>query len=253
MERKKRKKLIEKVYQKHTYLMKEILGGKYKMDKISGIYVITNQINGKQYVGLSKNCLKRWFDHYSKSYHSTKKEDKEKVLYMAMRKYGRDNFSFQIIEECPENKLSEREKYWINKLDTYKNGYNETLGGETSGPKNVHIGEEHGMAKLTEQDVIKCRKWYQEGKASKEIWEQYYKEIMTYSGFQKMWEGKTWKHVMPEVFEKNPRPRRKYSDELVQEIKRKYNEDKMSCAEIYHFYNEEISRTTINNICNNRR
>jgi hypothetical protein len=30
-----------------------------------------------------------------------------------MRKYGRDNFSFQIIEECSEDNLAEREKYWI--------------------------------------------------------------------------------------------------------------------------------------------
>lgn len=45
------------------------------MDKISGIYVITNMINGKQYVGLSKDCYKRWADHYSKSYHSTKEDE----------------------------------------------------------------------------------------------------------------------------------------------------------------------------------
>jgi hypothetical protein len=43
-----------------------------------------------------------------------------------MRKYGRENFSFQILEECSEDKLAEREIYWINKLNTYKNGYNET-------------------------------------------------------------------------------------------------------------------------------
>ena len=223
------------------------------MDKISGIYVITNEINGKQYVGLSKNCLKRWADHYSKSYTSNKKDDLEKALYKAMRKYGRDNFSFKIIEECSEDKLSEREIYWINKLNTYYKGYNETLGGDIPGPNSIKIGEAHGMSKLKESDVIQCRKWYQEGKASKEIWEQYYKDIMTYAGFQRMWHGKTWKHVMPEVFNNNPRPRKKYPDELIQQIKDMYNNQSMSCAEIYHYFNEEISRTTINDICNNRR
>ena len=73
---------------------------------------------------------------------------------MAMRKHGRDNFSFQIIEECSEDNLAEREKYWIEQLHTYENGYNETRGGELSGPNNVHLGEEHGMAKLTEAEVI---------------------------------------------------------------------------------------------------
>ena len=41
-----------------------------------------------------------------------------------MRKYGRENFSFRILEECPEEKLKEREIYWIKKLDTYNKGYN---------------------------------------------------------------------------------------------------------------------------------
>ena len=153
------------------------------MDKISGIYVITNEINNKQYVGLSKNCLKRWYDHYS---------------------------------------LKEKEIYWINKLNTYHNGYNETPGGETSGIKNIHLGEQHGMAKLKEADVIQCRKWYQEGKSSKEIWEQYYSDIINYDSFQGMWHGRSWKHVMPEVFENNPHPRQKISNEDIIAIRTKY-------------------------------
>lgn len=223
------------------------------MDKISGIYVITNNINGKQYVGLSKDCWRRWADHYSKSYNSTRIDDLNKALYLAMRKYGRENFSFRIIEQCPPEELAEKEKYWIKQLDTYHNGYNETLGGETSGDKNVHIGEEHGMAKLTEKDVKQCRYWYQEGKHSKEIWELYYKDIITYSGFQRMWHGKTWKHVMPEVFNHNPHPKKKFSDEQIQQIKDMYNNQHKTCAEIFHYFNETISRTTINDICNNRR
>ena len=223
------------------------------MDKVSGIYVITNTINNKQYVGLSKNCYKRWADHYSKCYTSNKEDDIEKVLYKAMRKYGRENFTFQIIEECPEEQLSDREKYWIEKLDTYHKGYNETPGGETSGTKNIHLGEEHGMAKLTEQDVIQCRKWYTEGKESKKIWEENYSDKITYPGFQRMWHGKTWKHVMPEVFDNNPRPRKKITDETIQQIKDMYNNQNMSCAQIYHYFNETISRTSINDYCHNRR
>lgn len=223
------------------------------MDKVSGIYVITNEINQKQYVGLSKNCWKRWADHYSKSYNSNKKDVLEKALYMAMRKYGRDNFSFKIIEECPEEQLSEREVYWIKKLNTYHGGYNETEGGEKPGPNSVHLGEAHGMAKLTEKEVIQCRKWYKEGKKSHDIWEKCFQDKITYVGFQRMWHGKTWKHVMPEVFKSNPHPRCKYSEEIIQQIKHMYNEEKKSCAEIYHYFDEKISRTTINDICNNKR
>lgn len=50
-------------------------------------------------------------------------------LYIAMRKYGVENFKFSVIEECENDQLSEREKYYINLYNTTKNGYNEALGG----------------------------------------------------------------------------------------------------------------------------
>lgn len=223
------------------------------MDKISGIYVVTNEINGKQYVGLSKNCYKRWQDHYSKSYNSTRPDDVNKALYRAMRKYGRENFSFKILEECDESQLAEREKYWITQLDTYNNGYNETLGGDQPSEKSIHLGEDHGMAKLTTRDVIQCRQWYQEGKRSHDIWLKHFSQKISYEGFQRMWHGKTWKHIMPEVFNNNPHPQRKVNEELKHQIKDMYNNQHMSCAQIYHYFHETISRTSINDYCNNRR
>lgn len=220
------------------------------MDIICGIYCITNNINGKKYVGLSKNCYKRWSDHYSKSYNSNRKDDIEKALYLAMRKYGRENFSFEILEECEEDKLKEREIYWINKLDSYHTGYNETFGGDNFSPEHVLRGEKHGMAKLTEEDVKFCRECYKNGEHSKDIWQKYFSDKVKYSGFQRMWHGKTWKHIMPEVFENNPHPRQKYNDEIKKEIKFLYDSG-MSIAEIYRYYDEQISRTTIHNITHN--
>lgn len=221
------------------------------MDKICGIYCVTNLINGKQYVGLSKDCLKRWSDHYSKSYHSTKEDEIKKPLYMAMRKYGRENFSFNILEECEYEDLKEKEIFWIEKLNTYYNGYNATPGGDLP-EGHVLKGEEHGMAKLTEADVVFCRNCYKEGQRSKDIWTKYYQNLITFGGFQRMWHGKTWKHIMPEVFENNPHPQKKITKELVLEIK-KMKEQGKTCAEIFHFYNEQYSRTTINDIYNERR
>jgi len=51
------------------------------------------------------------------------------TLYKAFKKYGLENFSFEPIEEIENEKLDEREKYWIDYYDSYKNGYNMTLGG----------------------------------------------------------------------------------------------------------------------------
>lgn len=87
-----------------------------------GIYKITNQLNGKSYIGASIDIQRRWKEHKRMLY----KAD----IYDAFIKYGINNFSFEAIELCKENKLNEREKYWISYYDTYKNGYNMTTGGE---------------------------------------------------------------------------------------------------------------------------
>lgn len=92
------------------------------------IYVITNDINGKQYVGQTTDTLKNRFSDHCKD--SNLARCKGRPLYLAMNKYGREHFSIREIEECPFEKLDEREQYWIQELDTYKHGYNATLGGE---------------------------------------------------------------------------------------------------------------------------
>lgn len=89
------------------------------------IYVIKNDINNKLYVGQTvTTILNRWYHHLD----AYTREDWH--LYRAMRKYGIEHFSIELLEECPNDIIDEREKYWINKLDTYYHGYNMTIGGE---------------------------------------------------------------------------------------------------------------------------
>lgn len=93
----------------------------------SNIYVITNKINSKQYVGQSINVEKRWYAHKNSS-----RYDSNIYLYNAMNKHGLDNFIVEIIESnIPLDEINKREEYWINELNTLRpNGYNLTLGGE---------------------------------------------------------------------------------------------------------------------------
>lgn len=100
------------IYQNVLFRFYLNLGGG-SIEPICGIYCIENLINHKKYVGLSKNCIKRWWDHRSKAFHSTKEDEIKKPLYMAIRKYGLENFSFSILEECKLEELKEREIYWI--------------------------------------------------------------------------------------------------------------------------------------------
>lgn len=96
--------------------------------KLPYIYVITNEINKKVYVGKTlKTIDKRWKQH-CRDY--KKNRNCKRPLYSAMRKYGIENFSIREIEECDSDIASERESFWINKFNSFKNGYNATKGGD---------------------------------------------------------------------------------------------------------------------------
>lgn len=169
---------------------------------ICGIYKIVNKINGHTYIGLSKDIEKRIKDHFSHGIGGHRKDDLDKPLYKAFKKYGLENFQWEVLEECAEDKLKEREIYWIAYYNTYKNKehYNETPGGDLPGFNTIHLGETHGMAKLTEQKVIYCRQEYAKGSRSRDIYNAHFLNKINWSGFLRMWHGQTWKHVMPEVF-----------------------------------------------------
>lgn len=159
-----------------------------------GIYKITNKINNNAYIGLSVNIEKRWKNHIERS---TSNFDKEydKVLYKAFRKYGIENFSFEILEECPLEELKEKEIYWISFYDTYHHGYNATPGGDMTDSS----GERHCNHKLTEQDVIDIRKmWASKTISTREMYYEYQNRIGK-TGFKKIYSWQTWKKILPEL------------------------------------------------------
>lgn len=93
------------------------------------IYKISNDINDKVYIGQTKQLLhQRW------SMHKQHSKTLPFILYKAMRKYGIEHFSIEEIEECDDEKLNEREIYWISYYDSYNNGYNMNPGGNYRTP-----------------------------------------------------------------------------------------------------------------------
>lgn len=155
-----------------------------------GIYKITNQINGHSYIGLSTHIEDRW-DYHKDPYNWNREIDK--ALYIAIKKYGIDNFSFEILEECSPEELSEKEKFYIAKYDTFYNGYNMTAGGEDN------QGESHPGHKLLKADIIDIRTRYDNLERRKDVYDLY-KNRIGESGFSKIWKGETWQGIMMEVY-----------------------------------------------------
>ena len=94
-----------------------------------GIYKITNTINGKCYIGQSAKLEERIKNHIKTLINGTNKNEHLQSAYSV---YGQGNFTVEIIEECLEEDLDEREIFWI---DFYKScdrdfGYNKTPGGK---------------------------------------------------------------------------------------------------------------------------
>jgi hypothetical protein len=97
------------------------------------IYYIKNLVNGKGYVG--QHCGdadSRWRQHLREAL----QVENPRPLYAAMRKYGLQNFEYEVLEQIPlelgQKELDLREIYWIHNKNTYilnGHGYNLTLGG----------------------------------------------------------------------------------------------------------------------------
>lgn len=100
------------------------------------IYKTTNLINGKFYIGKDKHNNPKYFGS-------------GKILKQALKKYGVENFTKEIIEECSDEKCwLEREIYWIQYYDSINNGYNIASGGNggdtiSNNPNKELIGKRH--------------------------------------------------------------------------------------------------------------
>ena len=92
---------------------------------MSYIYMISNDINNKKYIGKTSHTIEYRWNLHKRDYPYF-----QYPLYNAIKKYGIEHFSIKQIEECPDEILSNREIYWIDFYDSYNNGYNATLGGE---------------------------------------------------------------------------------------------------------------------------
>lgn len=95
-----------------------------------GVYKITNQINGKCYIGQSINIEQRWREERTAASSSTDSEYNT-PRSRAIRKYGLENFTFEVLEECEVENLNLLEQFYAEYYNSYvPNGYNIAICGE---------------------------------------------------------------------------------------------------------------------------
>lgn len=106
-----------------------------------GIYKITNKLNNKSYIGQSKNIERRWEEHRKSA-----RLNSQYTIHRAIRKYGLDNFSFEVLYECSEEELGRYEKFYIIIFGTYQKQYNMTEGGEIAISKSPEVRKKISIA-----------------------------------------------------------------------------------------------------------
>ena len=88
----------------------------------SGIYKITNTKNQMCYIGQAANVKTRWRAHCRRGVKA--EEGTSNRLYQIMWEEGLENFTFQVVEFCGKDRLTEREKFYIDFFQAKSYGYN---------------------------------------------------------------------------------------------------------------------------------
>ena len=150
------------------------------------IYLITNLVNNKKYVGQTSDYQRRMRQH---------KTQNDQLIDQKIQQYGINNFSFEILEEnlSPEE-ANEKEKYYIKVFNSLiPNGYNIHTGG-----KNNSIGEENPLAKITEAEA----QWILDNRNIPEqvLYEKCaFKDRISYNHFRQIYIGRAWSHLTTET------------------------------------------------------
>ena len=117
-------KVIWSVYYQKPY--QDLVARLFNSSKPTGIYKITSLIDGKIYIGQSVNVPNRFSEHIKRGLGA--EPATKNRLYPTMMKQGVENFTFELLEEIPRDKLDERERYWIEYFKSAEFGLNGNKG-----------------------------------------------------------------------------------------------------------------------------
>ena len=218
------------------------------------IYRFTNQINNKQYIGQSINPNNERYNSHKSSYKNENSCEYNSPLHRAFRKYGFENFTYEILVKdiSDIDILNQLEIYYINQYNTLiPNGYNIEIGGKNAPkPKTLEWKEKltWGQAELTLDEIKELRIAYKNGESPSKIYKEKYSERLHYNSFLNIWSGKRYKNIMPDYINKGRHT--KMNQEIANEIRKRYKNEKISYNKLAEEYN--CSKSAIADIIKNR-
>ena len=216
---------------------------------MGAIYCFTNLINNKKYIGQSVDPNQRYRAHKS-SANNSESHEYDSLFHRAIRKYGFDNFKYEILQETNDQDLLNRlEVFYIAYYNSQSpGGYNILEGGKNSlrGPMPYETRKKltWAQAKLTEDEVIMLRLAYANNESPKQIYDEFYKDRLHYNSFLNIWSGRRYKNIMPEVIQNGRR--KKLNENIVKQIRLEYSNEKTSYDKIAEKYG--ISKSTVADI-----
>ena len=123
------------------------------------IYIITNKVNSKVYIGQTRKSLSERMRHHFSKYETCTK------LKKAIGQYGKDNFMYSVLELVPYSELNERESFYIERYNSIENGYNIKKGNSEFKGRNIH------SIKMLQEDIVND---YNAGMNTKDIADKYH-------------------------------------------------------------------------------
>lgn len=232
------------------------------------VYITTNHINGKKYIGQKRyDKANKWKSYLGSGIH----------LKRAINKYGSENFSKEIIEDCKSKELlDEREKYWIEYYNAVKSNefYNIASGGDDGDTRagyseeqfkqsekfrkerlreSLPRGEASGVSKLTEIQVLEIIERLKNNDFTTDIAKDYFVSTETISSIRN---HNTWTHLTKNIiFDDISYHRKERTRKTKPVIQYDENGDYIATYESARVAEQEtnISHKLISSVCNGHK
>lgn len=211
------------------------------------LYEIINTKTNKNYIGVTSNFNRRMSEHFSKSSNSAINSD--------LSIYGEKVFKTHILCVGLKDYIYDLEHKYLAKHLCKDSMYNKNTGGSSNGGT---FGENHGLAKITEADVLSIRRMYSEDNnlSHKKLGVQFGVSAATIG---KIIRHELWNHIQEYPYESNKTTGRKglerdsicYEDAVL--IRELYSTGKYTYQDISTLLDSVISKTAVGKIIRGER